>query len=59
MNLLMRAYINSQGIYDISPKEEGEELKMPSPKELRELWAVMALSEQMKDNVPQYRKALK
>lgn len=59
MNLLMRAYINSQGIFDISPKEEREELKMPSPKELKELWAVMALSEQMKDHVPQYRKALK
>lgn len=58
MDLLMKAYIESQGIYDISPREEGEEAKMPSPERLRELWAIMALSEQMKDHVPQYRKAL-
>lgn len=58
MDLLMKAYIESQGIYDISPKDETLPKKNYSAKEIREMWTVLALSENMKDSVPQYRKAI-
>ena len=60
MSLLMKAYIESQHIYDISPREDDEDISSnKSAYDMREIMAILALSEQMKDHVPQYRKSLK
>ena len=59
MSLLMKAYIESQSIYNISPREDDENISSnKSAYDMREIMAILALSEQMKDHVPQYRKSL-
>lgn len=56
-HLLMRAYIDSQNIYDISPRDKND-IKTKFNINMDEIVAMLALSEQMKNIVPQYRKCL-
>jgi len=56
-DLLIKAYINGQNLWDISPKEENEKSKAKKY-DIKELMAIMALADKMKGEIPQYRKSL-